>query len=75
MVVFQKSLFQKKHGPVPKKTAMSIFLYKNTYDEAIFDLRPKREKIYIKIGYSGHDFIGYRVIDPLRPGYGLLPRL
>ena len=45
----KKKSFPKKHGPVTKKTARSNFSYKNTYYEAISDLRPKRKNVYVKI--------------------------
>ena len=47
--LFKKKIFSKKHGPVPKKTPRSNFSYKNTYYEAISDLRPKRKNVYVKI--------------------------
>ena len=35
----------KKHSPVPIKKPMIFFSYKNTYCEAIFDLRPKKKSM------------------------------
>ena len=46
---------RKSYGPVRKNHEMGHFAYKNTYNEAIIDLWPKKIKIYVKIGYSGYD--------------------
>ena len=35
-------------SPVSKKNFMRQFAYKNTYNEAIFDLRHAKKKIYVK---------------------------
>ena len=47
---------RKSYGPVCKKHEMRPFAHqKKTYNEAIFDLWQKKNKIYVKIGYSGYD--------------------
>ena len=55
IVIWFENKETKKNDPVPKMAAMSNFSYKNTFYEAIFDLQPKTNKIYTKIGYSGYD--------------------